>query len=650
MKHVNRRKFLRLSAAGAATLAACGDTAKGVKGMLGPGTDNPVADGDAGTDLGPVAVGDAGQSPATASLPVLPRDWPRSYSRMATDDQELELRLLSGKLPGDLYGHLFINGPIPRGEGGHPFNGDGMVRRIDFGSSTVRFTSRLTRTPDLYLDLALEGTDKAFQNAGAARFSNAGGLRNQLNIGFQPFGNGRLLITNDAGRPYEIDPATLDLVGPLGSIANWKAGIPAPFGVMPNQFTSSHPFYDAHSGELFTTNHSVPSGTYPLAGVDFFELLRLKPDGSFDRWQVQVDDPLLGSYNARIAQSAHQFAMTEDYIILMDCAVNIEMLQLLDNNTSDPQLPECALFIIKRSDLKADKLTVSAKRVVIPRESGHIRADFANPDGKITVLLGHLVGMDMSEWIRDGDKLLVGGAPPADLVGFFNLGTDMTPVGRYVIDAEASKLIEGDTALTFDDRYHWSSIFDFHRGWMAPDRHEVLYFGSLGYHESLVTTRAANMYEKHPYRRVALADLPKTGKPANLFRVDAGTMQLADGYEYPTGRIMGSPTFLPKQGKTGPTEGYVVALMISDDTADANSTGDEFWIFDAANLQGGPLCRLGHPELNLGFTIHTVWLDEVKPAPRDQVIPVREDYAKAYADADADMQRVLDEEVFPHFD
>ncbi|NES84785.1 MAG: hypothetical protein F6K10_27115 [Moorea sp. SIO2B7] len=50
---------------------------------------------------------------------------------------------------------------------------------------------------------------------------------------------------------------------------------------------------------------------------------------------------------------------------------------------------------------------------------------------------------------------------------------------------------------------------------------------------------------------------------------------------------------------------------------EAEETGSQIWIFDAANLKhGAPLCKLSHPKLNFGLSIHTAWLENISDEAR----------------------------------
>ncbi|GET39723.1 carotenoid oxygenase family protein [Microseira wollei] len=156
------------------------------------------------------------------------------------------------QLPDDLQGHVFgaagsIDSPNSPGSdcvvepyksGWTPlYNGDGIIYRLDFHKTPQSLTqknvkqkpgkawmaTRIVKTPDYYADLALHNNPKyqkqwpheykwlKFRQFGLARFSIKLGVRNFLNTAClrMKFANGseRLLVTWDAGRPYEINPS-----------------------------------------------------------------------------------------------------------------------------------------------------------------------------------------------------------------------------------------------------------------------------------------------------------------------------------------------------------------------------------------------------------------------------------------------------------
>ena len=90
-------------------------------------------------------------------------------------------------------------------------------------------------------------------------------------------------------------------------------------------------------------------------------------------------------------------------------------------------------------------------------------------------------------------------------------------------------------------------------------------------------------------------------------------------------------------------------VVLSDDTSWADSTGDELWIFDAADLAQGPLCRLAHPLLSVPFTMHTAYLPELRANPRGYRIDVEADHQAAVSQLSQPLQDLFRHQVYPHF-
>lgn len=203
----------------------------------------------------------------------------------------LKMNVKDGKLPLDLQGHVFIVAPVgsidspddkgdksnptnstvyPSSDGTTPlYNGDGMIYRLDFDNleAGAFLSSRLVKPPCYYADAATDKCQKyqnlKFRNYGITRLGSLG-VRNQLNTAFVPLKfsqaeSERLLATWDVGRPYEIEPKTLETVTPVGRKDEWKEVTnislpgrpPQPFGVIQ---TSAHPCFDPHTREMFTVN------------------------------------------------------------------------------------------------------------------------------------------------------------------------------------------------------------------------------------------------------------------------------------------------------------------------------------------------------------------------------------------------------------
>ena len=66
------------------------------------------------------------------------------------DDLDESLRLVSGEIPKDLRGTLYVNGPARvidgRGRAAHPLDGHGFVRAFSFGDNALKVRGRFVRT------------------------------------------------------------------------------------------------------------------------------------------------------------------------------------------------------------------------------------------------------------------------------------------------------------------------------------------------------------------------------------------------------------------------------------------------------------------------------------------------------------------------
>jgi len=208
---------------------------------------------------------------------------PNSIMKASREEiDELELEILKQEnnqlslvenLPDDLSGYVLIAAPLPYGDGSFVLNGDGMIYRLDLTEGKAKLKTRIAKTPCYYADLAIKNQPEKypdyfkFKNGGPSRMSLFLGSRNQLNTAFLKTSE-QLFVTFDAGRPYEIDPSSLEILEPIGNTKDWKEMFPISdilgtlFGTYLNP---AHPVIDVKGlkEELFTINYSTGyKGTY----------------------------------------------------------------------------------------------------------------------------------------------------------------------------------------------------------------------------------------------------------------------------------------------------------------------------------------------------------------------------------------------------
>src|SRR6476469_7042220 len=357
---------------------------------------------------------------ATCSPPV-----PESVMTSTREEfNNIQLKKIWGELPNDLQGHVFIAAPngsvnshLPYANGDSIVNGDGTIYRLDFDRpGEVRLSSKLVKPPCYYADDATKpGTQYAkyqFNNHGMGRFSTSLGLRNQLNTAFLPMRfapdeSDRLLICWDGGRPYEVDPVSLEVATPMGSNQEWRPEAKTPSKFIFNPVMSSaHPYFDPWAKDekgrdrpvAFTVNYgkslatilkSIPCPLTPgklLRPIDsifgwFAEFLEADRSQKgfwigFCQWLLQLllcpiswlakifakmdDFVYLISWDGKndlerwnivqengspvkIAQTMHQIGVTEKYVLLMDTAFQFGLGQIINNPL--PQSPGLERFL-----------------------------------------------------------------------------------------------------------------------------------------------------------------------------------------------------------------------------------------------------------------------------------------------------------------
>ena len=668
------------------------------------------------------------------------------------------------KLPEHLHGYAFIVGALfqaedrPQEDGTLLYTGDGMIYRLGFEDGKATLKTRIAKTPCYYADLPtqLYLAEKAiepkaqfaknnrifsyfsgFRDGGQSRYSLILGSRNQLNTAFLQTRE-HLLVTIDAGRPYIIDPDSLELIEPIGSTSEWKGIFPAIAKLFQNNIfdvyaNSAHPVTDlSHSDErpdeIFTTNYSTGyNGKYkePVnrildsLSVKFKTLFKYRNfgDEEFGRFtyllRYQFGDDKLGTKPKMkswrmvlpdgkpvlVEQSLHQIALTEKYLILSDINFRMEFSQIFSPFTFGflrlplfnqkvfdclgawiysvflgqcKPLPFGTLYIVKREDLEKnpEATEVIAKKVIIPIEISHFAADYANPNNQITVHIGHSNGWDVTEGITRYDKPIPGKSLRHDLEGMMSGTTDLSSLGRYVIDGETGE-IESTELLPDPESTYSLSVYthrDLSRDCKESSSQTIknIYWMSWGFTWELIPQRIYEAYKADKNRIVAIEDLPKDHKPATLLRLNTETMEIVDRFHFPDRHFACSPQFIPSsqpcpEGKDESTHGYIVCIVLTDDPAQLDKSRDEFWIFHADDFNNKPIYRLSAPvskkPLNLALTLHSTWLRDLhqgrqyskEDRRQKREASIKLDYDHLLKEKSPTIQNLFHDIVYPHF-
>jgi carotenoid cleavage dioxygenase-like enzyme len=314
-------------------------------------------------------------------------------------------------------------------------------------------------------------------------------------------------------------------------------------------------------------------------------------------WSV-VQDGFLGiPKNARIEQLAHSMSITEDYIVLGDSPFQLEAEMILGGKYKERRQPsETTFWIVKRSDLTQENTQVKAKKVVLNGIYQHFFVNYVNPNGEIT-FFGMNTHTDPSIVVKE----------KGPLQGVITSAYDLGSIDRiHIVETQNGFEVDHSRTKEFsspEHTYH-NALFAF-EGNHYKDVHNDCYFLNLGFRAELFSKEIENLYCKdHKKRRVPVDELPHNngkGTPCSLFLLDFNTMLPKDEYIFPDGVIALSPVVIPVDGSNNK---YLTVVV-------NQSPLDQVWIFDANALRQGPIAVLTHPDLRLGFTLHTALLSEL---------------------------------------
>ncbi len=412
--------------------------------------------------------------------------------------------------------------------------------------------------------------------------------------------------------------------------------------------------------------------------IDFFtgnfvDLVVWDGLGDLQKWRVLYNNKPIA-----IRQTTHQIGVTEDYVLIVDTAFKISIEELLPSLNSKkgtavekvirdfldhPQLAYSPLYIVSRRDLKSGIPQVQARKVMIPWESAHFLVNYKNPKGKIFVHFSFVCAWDAGETVSKFDYLGPDAPHPtpglAPLYGVLYGPTDISRLGYHLIDGESGQLLESDfvadTDLTWGPAiyaYRYGENYAF-----TPDELTDVYWICLGCWSELLLPHIIQLYKDYPFRMIALSlmeQITRQGRPSNLLHVHLEPMhpdasqhlQIVDAYAFPDGYYVTTPQFIPAQGSSGPTEGYILCGVHFGERS-GPTRGNEIWLFDARNLKQGPIAKLWHPELVMGFTVHSTWLEQPLPRTAGYGVPVREDYEPLVKQQTPQVQELFERWVYP---
>lgn len=451
-----------------------------------------------------------------------------------------------------------------------------------------------------------------------------------------------------------------------------------------NKHTTSHK-------EEFSDHYQAPSSS-PVASE--LRLVHWK-GGKLNSWRV-VD--AANGVGIAIDQTMHQMDLTKDYILITDSTLKFAMdllvslpfghhdrlNDLLRRITTHTIRPRTPCYLIRRADLTRDAESVSAVHFELPHETIHFSLDYRNPDDRITLYTGHNSATCGGEWVRPFDRLAIdpNRPPAADRIGGMATSVmDISRMGKYIIRGTDGKILDektryekgfpGDRVEDVHGPHTWGAGLATYRGQDSPtekpDRILQLYQLFDGLDGEVLTQFIYRLYANHGGEQGVvptekLLAYHRHGVPGCLCRVDTETLTLADHYLAGAGEQIRSLQFIPRrregavpEGADPATDGYIAALvMVRHPNGDPTGYSRQLYLFDAADLAGGPVCRLTHDDLAWSQTIHGAYVESIAPPTLNYRVDVKEDHEWVVdrfvnAEKQQRMRAFLREAVYPEF-
>ena len=538
-------------------------------------------------------------------------------SAQIADLREFDVEIYDGTWPEQLSGYVFIVAPYHRKNDRHLFAGEGVIIRwkLETQQAKIKVQSKKLETWDGFWRDTLPPIHNllpAFFPAVISPF----GVSEIANTAIVNM-DGRLILTADAGRYWEVDPDTLATITPIGYFDEHIVSVPLSF--FPMVANTAHPFYDPHTKELVTCElKSKPRrGNLFTDMVSAVYITLWDGKGTLKHWELE---------GTVLDGSPHTAIVTEELVMIPDMPFQMGVTLLLGLKIPPQKAyPKTQIYLVNRQDLKSNHKTVSSRLITFAGDSYHFLCNYRHIDGKIHLVAIQQATISLTEAIRPDDiKHFSGDSYSREYYGIPWMFAFDPGVLRKVVIQDAQLLSEEafihpgwfcTTLYTADPRELFS-----HNGYSA------IYQVYIGYHRDLLCRRQYCSFRDHENRILTDAQLPQQDLPSVLAKVpldmdwsqltqqiqeeqqenldipvsDLG-QQLLDFYVCPPDYLLDSIQFIPQD------QGYIFTNVLTPKNLPV-----EAWLFTADNLRQGPIAKLRLPQkVNFGFTLHSDYFEQI---------------------------------------
>jgi len=574
---------------------------------------------------------------------------PDSYTvcNTTTINSDYDLKVIEGDYPKDIEGNFYLCQCL--GVPGAFMVGDTNIVKISFESEKALIKNRFMWTPAAIARLVLEKTKHRFDYFGMMFLSPGLGMFSYTE-GMYLLPDGRLAVTSDVDRPWVINRKTLKVETPIGRREEWLPMMAGQAGeVMGNLFagySNSHVLYTDHEQEeVFLVNYQYKQvdGSHPV------KLIKWDGYSDFKHWLV-VDD---AGQPIEIKQSIHELIFTKDYVLLADTAFIAGSEMLTPWKNAPLPYDKTIVYIIDRRTLSRESEKVIARRIEVDEPCIHLIAEYENPDDLIKLYMLHTPATNTAEILKDYDRDLEGCLFSENMVGYGTLPVlDLSSIGKHVIDMKASTVKESNYIAEMP--YCWGPYLYTYMGrQIKPFDKQDLFIMFKGFSKDALPNRIFKAYKDVENRRVNIETMvggDGIHHNNSICRIDTDKFEIVDSYILPDKVLLYTIACIENSG-----EGYVIASVVRD-TDHNESSGHEYWLFHADKLSEGPICKLGHRNLNNATIFHTLFIpkDAEQKLNGKEVkyhVHLREDYPKEeLLKWDTPVLKGFEDLIWPYFE
>lgn len=530
---------------------------------------------------------------------------------------------IEGDWADNLAGHIFIVAPCHRPTDRHLFAGEGVIIKWDLQpqGGKVRVQRQKLNTWDSFWHSIQSPISEILPEAFfPARFGLIG-VAEIANTGMVNM-DGRLILTADAGRYWEVDPLSLETITPIGYFDEHIISIP--LSLFPLVANTAHPFYDANTQELITCElkSTIRPGKLFTDMLSAVYITRWDGEGSLKHWELE---------GTVLDGSPHTAIVTEELIMIPDMPFQIGMATLLGIKLAPQQTyPKTQIYLVNRQDLKPDGESVPSRLITFAGDSYHFLCDYKHDsNGKINLVAVQQATISVSEAIKPYDvKHFTGDRYPQEYHGIpWMFAFDPGVLRKVVIqkDAKHAQVISQEAFIHpgwFSTMLHTADP----RELLGCQGYSAIYQAYAGYHQDLICRRQYLSFRDHENRILTDEQLSQQDLPSVLAKIPLDQnwaelteqikteqeknpdtpvfnlgKELIDFYVCPDEHIFDSVQFVPQDQQS-----YIFTTILGPQ-------GSQVWLFAADNLSQGPVAKLQMPSINFGFTLHSDYFEQVSP-------------------------------------